>query len=115
MNSVGNWLARSPKDDPYARVFLSRLSKIVYFDCWFEADVMETVPTLLETNPGIKIVSTVHMEKPSKYAELLAGKYKMKTRKGKGEMIGAGGRLLIFKDKSHWEAIISRLEQALDA
>lgn len=115
LNSVGNWLARSPKDDPYARVFLSRLSKIVYFDCWFDPDVVDTVPTLLESNPSIKIVGTVHMDKPKKHAELLADKFKMKPRKHKDELVGLDGRFLIFRDKSHWDAIISRLRQALDA
>jgi len=28
-------------------------------------------------------------------------------------MVGQGGRVVIFKDKSHWDAVISRLSQAL--
>ncbi len=114
LTSVGQWLAKSPKDDPYARVFLSRLSKIVYFDCWFDREVLTTVPTLLQSNPSIKIVGTVHMKKPKKHAAMLAGKLKLKVKK-RGELSGVGGRLLIFRDKSHWEAMISRLRQALEA
>ncbi|MCA1961493.1 MAG: hypothetical protein LDL33_11935 [Desulfomonile sp.] len=115
LNSVGNWLARSPKDDPYARVFLKHLSKIVYFDCWFDPAVLETVPALLESNPSMKIVGTVHMDRPKKHADMLADKLNMKPRKHKDELVGLDGRFMIFHDKSHWEAIISRLRQALDA
>jgi len=114
LDSVGNWLAESPKDDPYAKVFLSRLSKIVYFDCWFDPTVVKTVPTLLDSNPSIKIVGTVHRTKPKKLAARLAGKFKMRSRKRGDGLIGAGGRLLIFRDKSHWRAIIARLKQALE-
>ena len=87
-NSIGNWLARSEKDDPYAEVFRGRLSKIVYFDCWFEKDVIDTIPILLENNPGMKIVGTVHMKKPLEHAIILAGKYKMKADKKKKETGG---------------------------
>jgi hypothetical protein len=114
LNSVGNWLAQSPKDDPYAKVFLSKLRKIVYFDCWFDPAVVETVPALLESNPAMKIIGTVHMAKPKKHAALLAGRFKMRKWKKKDELIGAGGRLLIFTDTSHWKAMISRLRQALE-
>lgn len=115
LDSVGSWLAASPKEDPYAKVFSSRLSKIVYFDCWFDRSVVQTVPTLLESNPGVKIVGTVHMKKPKETAALLAGKLNMKTDKTKkDEMVGVGGRFVIFNEKSHWHAIISRLRQALE-
>jgi hypothetical protein len=115
LNSVGNWLVQCPKEDPYAKVFLSKLSKMVYFDCWFDPAIVETVPALLESNPAMKIVGTVHMEKPKKLAALLVGRYKMrKWKKKKDELIGAGGRLLIFSAKSHWKAMIARLRQALD-
>lgn len=114
LDSVGNWLAHSPKEDPYAKVFLSKLSKIVYFDCWFDPTVVETVPALLKSNPAMKIVGTVHMEKPKKHAALLAGRYKMRKLKKKDELVGAGGRLLIFSATSHWKAMISLLKEALD-
>jgi hypothetical protein len=114
LDSVGSWLAASPKEDPYAKVFSSRLSKIVYFDCWFDRSVLQTVPTLLESNPGVKIVGTVHMKKPKETAALLAGKLNMKADKTKDEMVGVGGRFMIFNEKSHWHAIISRLRQALE-
>lgn len=113
LNSVGNWLARSGKDDPYADVLRSHLSKIVYFDCWFDKDVVETVPLLLKDNPSMKIVGTVHMKKPREHAALLAGRYKMKVRKKENELVGLGGRLVIFRNGSHWDAMISRLVQAL--
>jgi hypothetical protein len=113
LNSVGTWLARSAKDDPYASVFRSRLSKLVYFDCWFDPSIVETVPTLLAGSPEMKIVGTVHMRKPVKHAAVLAGKFKMKRMKARGELIGAGGRLIIFKNKSHWQAMIDRLTEAL--
>ena len=113
-DSVGNWLANSPKEDPYAKVFLAKLSKIVYFDCWFDPTVVETVPALLKSNPAMKIVGTVHMEKPKKHAALLAGRYKMRKMKKKDELVGAGGRLLIFSATSHWKAMISLLREALD-
>ncbi len=113
LNSIGNWLARSEKDDPYAEVFRGRLSKIVYFDCWFEKDVIDTIPILLENNPRMKIVGTVHMKKPLEHAVILAGKYKMKADKKKKELVGLGGRLVIFRDESHWSAMIARLKEAL--
>ncbi|MBM4328568.1 MAG: hypothetical protein FJ118_15560 [Deltaproteobacteria bacterium] len=113
LDSVGKWLAVSPKDDPYAAVFRSTLSKLVYFDCWFDPTIVETVPTLLEANPRIKIVGTVHMKKPEEHARKLAGKLNLVNRKGSNEMVGHGGRVVIFKDKSHWDAVISRLSQAL--
>jgi hypothetical protein len=113
LNSIGNWLAHSEKDDPYAAVFRGRLSKIVYFDCWFDKDVIDTVPALLANNPGIKIVGTVHMKKPLEHAVILAGKYKMKADKKKNELVGLGGRLVIFRDQSHWSAMIARLKEAL--
>lgn len=113
LHSVGNWLARSPKDDPYAEVFRSRLTKLVYFDCWFERDVIETVPALLEGSPRIKIVSTVHMKKPMELASALANKFKMKRRKEKNELVGLDGRIVILGGASHWDAMISRLAEAL--
>lgn len=113
LNSIGNWLARSGKEDPYAAVFRSRLSKIAYFDCWFDKDVVKTVPALLENNPRIKIVSTVHMKKPSELATILAGKFKMRRHPGKNELVGLGGRLVILRGQSHWDAMISRLVEAL--
>jgi len=113
LNSLGNWLARSGEDDPYAEVFRSRLTKIAYFDCWFERDVVETIPALLEKNPDMKIVGTVHMKKPLEHAVTLASKYKMKARRENNQLIGLDGRLMIFKDHSHWSAMISRLRQAL--
>lgn len=113
LNSIGNWLAHSEKDDPYAEVFRGRLSKIVYFDCWFEKDVLDTVPALLANNPGMKIVGTVHMKKPLEHAIILAGKYKMIADKKKHELVGLGGRLVIFRDESHWSAMIARLKEAL--
>lgn len=112
LNSIGNWLARSEKNDPYAEVFRGRLSKIVYFDCWFDKDVVDTVPALLENNPGIKIVGTVHMKKPLEHAVILASKYKMKADKKKNELVGLGGRFVIFRDQSHWSAMIARLREA---
>lgn len=113
LDSVGSWLARSPKGDPYADVFRSRLSKMAYFDCWFDKDVLFTVPTLLADNPDIKIVGTVHMTKPKKHAEMLAEKFKMKPRRVNDKMVGLGGRFVIFQDKSHWSAMISKLGEAL--
>lgn len=112
LNSIGNWLANSGKEDPYAEVFRSRLSKIAYFDCWFDKDVVETIPTLLEHNPGMKIVGTVHMKKPLELAALIAGKYKMKKHHRKNELVGLGGRLVILRGQSHWDAMISRLAEA---
>jgi len=112
LHAVGNWLAKS-KDDPYAEIFRSRLSKIIYFDCWFEKDVVETVPTLLETNPGIKIIATVHMKKPLEHASIIASKYKLKKNKHSDELVGLNGRLVIYRDDSHWSAMIGRLRQAL--
>ncbi|MCX5862477.1 MAG: hypothetical protein WCG29_03850 [Desulfomonile sp.] len=113
LNAVGNWLARSIKEDPYAEVFRSRLSKIVYFDCWFEKDVVETIPALLESNPDMKIVATVHMKKPVEHAALLVGKFKMKADKKNNELVGLNGRLIIYRDDSHWNAMICRLREAL--
>ncbi|MEW6351925.1 MAG: hypothetical protein AB1646_22980 [Thermodesulfobacteriota bacterium] len=114
LTSVGKWLAASPKEDPYARSFRSRLSKIVYFDCWFDFEDLTTVPALLQRNPSMKIVGTVHMEKPKKVANTLAGKFKMRHAKANNSMVGLGGRLVIFNEKkSHWEAIKSKLSVAL--
>ncbi len=113
LSAVGNWLARSDKDDPYAEVFRSRLTKIVYFDCWFDKDVVETIPVLLENNPGMKIVGTVHMKKPLEHATLLAGKFKMKADKKDRQLVGLDGRIRIYRDDSHWQAMISRLKEAL--
>lgn len=113
LNSLGNWLARSPEDDPYAEVFRSRLTKIAYFDCWFDKDVVETIPTLLEKNPDMKIVGTVHMKKPLEHAVSIASKYRMKAKKQNNQLIGLNGRLMIFRDHSHWSAMISRLREAL--
>lgn len=112
LHAVGTWLTKS-KDDPYAEVFRSRLRKIIYFDCWFEKDVVETIPALLETNPGIKIVATVHMKKPVEYASILADKYKLKKNQHANELVGLNGRLVIYRDDSHWSAMIGRLRQAL--
>lgn len=114
LDSVGRWLAASPPEDPYARAFRSKLSKIVYFDCWFNPKVLEIVPALLRGNPSMKIVGTVHMKSPKKHADLLAGKFKMKKRKSKNHLTGLNGRLIIFRNKSHWGAMIARLTQALD-
>lgn len=113
LNAVGNWLTRSIKEDPYAEVFRSRLSKMVYFDCWFEKEVLETVPALLKTNPDMKIVATVHMKKPVEHAVLLVGKFNMKARKKNNELVGLNGRLVIYRDDSHWNAMIARLKEAL--
>ena len=113
LTSVGKWLAAAPAGDPYARSFRSRLSKIVYFDCWFDTADLTTVPALLERNPAMKIVSTVHMEKPKKMANTLAGKLKMRHFRKNNGMVGLGGRLMIFGEKSHWEAIKSKLKLAL--
>jgi hypothetical protein len=112
LDAVGSWLARSSKGDPYAQVFRSRLSKIAYFDCWFDKDVLFTVPTLLKDNPEMKIVGTVHMKKPRKHAKLLAKKFKMKQRRKRNELVGLDGRFVIFNDTSHWNAMISRLGEA---
>jgi hypothetical protein len=113
LDAVGNWLARSSKEDPYAEVFRSRLSKIVYFDCWFDKDVVNTIPALLQSNPDMKIVGTVHMKKPVEHAALLAGKFKMRANKKNKELVGLGGRLVIYRNESHWDAMISRLREAL--
>jgi hypothetical protein len=95
-------------------VFRSRLRKIVYFDCWFNKNVVNTIPILLENNPKIKIVGTVHMKKPQEHAAMLAKKYNMKQRHAKGELVGLNGRLTIFQDDhSHWNAMISQLKDAL--
>jgi len=112
LSAIGNWLAHSDKEAPYAEVFRSRLSKIAYFDCWFDKDVIETIPTLLEDNPGMKIVGTVHMKKPSEHASILANKFNMKADKRKRELMTPDGRLTIYRDDSHWEAMIRRLKEA---
>lgn len=114
LDSVGNWLAEAPSADPFARVFRSRLSRLVYFDCWFDPQIVETVPSLLKRSPAVKIVGTVHMAKPRKHAEILAGKLKLKKRDKKDELEGVDGRVLILNDRSHWDAMICRLSQALD-
>ena len=85
----------------------------MYFDCWFDKDVVETVPALLEDNPGMKIVGTVHMKKPMEHASILANKFKMKADKKKRGLMTPDGRLTIYRDDSHWEAMISRLKEAL--
>lgn len=113
LDSVGSWLSKAPADDPYAEVFRSKLTKIAYFDCWFDKDVIETIPALLENNPGMRIVGTVHMKKPSELAAILAGRYKMKQDKTRTGLTGLGGRFVIYKGDSHWDAMISRLSQAL--
>ncbi len=113
LSSIGNWLAHSQGNDPYAEVFRSKLSKIVYFDCWFDKDDVNTVPTLLENNPRMKIVGTVHMKKPLEHAIMLASKYKMKADRKNNELVGLGGRFVIFRDQSHWRAMIDRLRAAL--
>lgn len=113
LDSVGSWLAKAPENDPYAEVFRAKLSKIVYFDCWFDKDVIQTIPALLASNPGMRIVGTVHMKKPSELADILADRYKMKPDRTKTELTGLGGRFVIFKGDSHWNAMISRLSQAL--
>ncbi len=113
LDSVGNWLAQSEKDDPFATVFRARLRKLVYFDCWFDRDILKTVPALLESNPAMKIVSTVHMDTPTRHARMLAEKLKMKKRHRKDELVGVGGRVTIYRDSSHWNAMISRLKEAL--
>ena len=113
LNTVGNWLAKSSGNDPYAEVFRARLTKIVYFDCWFEKDVVNTIPALLESNPAIRIVGTVHMKKPVEHAAILVGKYKMRADKTNRQLATMDGRLVIFKNDSHWDAMISRLKEAL--
>jgi len=113
LDAVGTWLANSPQDDPYAEVFRSHLSKMAYFDCWFDKEVVKTVQALLESKPDMKIVGTVHMKKPVEHAAILAGKYKMKPNRKNRELVGLGGRLVIYRDDSHWEAMISRLREAL--
>lgn len=114
LDSIGKWLAGSTPNDPYARFFLAKLSKIVYFDCWFNPTVVEIVPTLLRSNPSMKIVGTVHMKTPKKHAALLAGKLKMKKKRNRNHLTGVNGRLVIFRNKTHWEAIKDRLIEALD-
>ena len=113
LDAVGNWLARSSKEDPYAEVFRSRLGKIVYFDCWFDKDVVNTIPALLQSNPDMKIMGTVNMKKPVEHAALLAGKYKMRVNKRNKELVGLGGRLVIYRNESHWDPMISILREAL--
>lgn len=115
LDSVGSWLASSPRDDPYARVFRTTLNKICYFDCWFDPEVLDTVPALLKSSPSMRIIGTVHMKKPRKHAKIMADKFRMRTRKSGSELVGWGGRLKIFASKkSHWDAMISSLCQALD-
>jgi hypothetical protein len=115
LSAVGKWLAKTPKNDPYAKVFRSRLSKMVYFDCWFDPETdHKTVSKLLESIPGMKIVGTVHMKKPKIMAKELQGKYRMKRARRNNGLVGLGGRLVIYKNKSHWKAMISRLSQALE-
>ena len=114
LDSVGNWLAKSPRNDLYARIFQSKLTKMLYFDCWFNPTIVETVPTLLARNPSMKIVGSVHLSRPKKIAKLLAGKLNLRNRKNKKEMIGLGGRMSIFREKSHWKAMIACLSDALD-
>jgi hypothetical protein len=114
MSSIGKWLTENADRDPYARVFSSHLSKMVYFDCWFDPADLKSVPALLAGNPSMKIVGTVHMKKPRRHAKILAKKFRMKHRGKKKPMVGMDGRLIIFRGKSHWDAMVSRLEQALD-
>lgn len=113
LDAVGSWLAQSPKDDPFARVFRTRLGKMAYFDCWFDRDVLQTVPALLEGSPTMKIVSTVHMRQPTKHAKMLADRLKLRKRKPTSALVGMGGRVRIYQDTSHWRAMISRLKEAL--
>lgn len=114
VSSVGQWLAETPDTDKFAKVFRQRLSKIVYFDCWFDPRDLEAVPTLLKINPRIKIVGTVAIKRPLKNARILAKKFKMRRYGRKKGMVGAGGRLVIYRENGHWEAMIKRLEQALN-
>ncbi len=113
LDSVAAWLSKTGKDDPYAEVFRSRLTKLAYFDCWFGNHVGETVPMLLQDNPGMKIVGTVHMDTPRKNALILANKYKMRADTKKRELVGLNGRLVIYANDSHWAAMIARLKEAL--
>ena len=114
LDSVGNWLAKSPSNNLYARIFQSKLSKMLYFDCWFNPTIVETVPTLLARNPTMKVVGSVHLSRPKKIAKLLAGKLKLRNLKNNKEMIGLGGRMSILREKSHWNAMIACLSDALD-
>lgn len=113
LDSVAAWLSKTGRDDPYAEVFRSHLTKLAYFDCWFGKKVAETVPLLLQENPGMKIVGTVHMETPRKNALILANKFKMRANTKKRELVGLGGRLVIYANDSHWAAMIARLSEAL--
>ena len=113
LDSVAAWLSKSDKDDPYAEVFRAHLTKLAYFDCWFGKHVAETVPLLLQENPGMKIVGTVHMDTPRKNALLLANKFKMRANTKKRKLVGLNGRLVIYANDSHWQAMIARLSQAL--
>jgi hypothetical protein len=113
LDSVTNWLAKADSDDSYARMFRTKLVKIVYFDCWFDKRVLTTIPSLLENNPKMKIVGTVHMKKPAEHAALLAEKFKIRKERKKGPLMALDGRLTIFHDDSHWNAMISRLKEAL--
>jgi hypothetical protein len=113
LDSVAAWLSKTGKDDPYAEVFRSHLTKLAYFDCWFGKKVAETVPLLLQENPGMKIVGTVHMETPRKNALILANKFKMRANTKKRELVGLDGRLVIYANDSHWAAMIARLSEAL--
>jgi hypothetical protein len=112
LDGVGNWLAKAEPTDPWANVLRSRIHKIVYFDCWFDKQVVSTVPILLETNPKMQIVGTVHMKKPSEHAAMLADKYKMK-KDHSSIFSGLEGRIKIFHGSSHWNAMIARLKEAL--
>jgi hypothetical protein len=113
LDSVAAWLSKSGKDDPYAEVFRAHLTKLAYFDCWFGKKVAETVPLLLQENPGMKIVGTVHMDTPRKNALILANKFKMRANTKKRELVGLNGRLVIYANDSHWQAMIARLSEAL--
>jgi hypothetical protein len=113
LDAVASWLARTGREDPYAEVFRSRLHKLAYFDCWFAKEVAEIVPALLQDNPAMKIVGTVHMEGPRKNAVLLANKFEMKANKENRELVSPDGRLVIYANDSHWEAMIARLKEAL--
>jgi hypothetical protein len=113
LDAVAAWLSKADKDDPYAEVFRSRLTKLAYFDCWFGKKVAQTVPILLQDNPGMKIVGTVHMDTPRKNALILANKYKMRADTKNRELVGLDGRLVIYANDSHWAAMIARLKEAL--
>ena len=50
--------------------------------------------------------------KNQELAGLLAGKFKMRRHQKKNELVGLGGRLVILRGQSHWDAMISRLVEA---